>query len=180
MMILIPALRKGSDMYSLQTNIIVAILFTGFLLIVLMGCKSKNPEDKQGMTIKETLSKYRDEPIGKSLDPVVRCLAGISVMSAIGDSSSPTEGNLKLRVDYDNQGRQWAYIYTDKEEFSGAFPEGNKFVEMTFSDFFEMIESDSSFGGIYINHSREFMYVIPQVIFPEVRKVIGRKVGHEN
>lgn len=56
-----------------------------------------------------------------------------------------------------------------------AFPKGSKFVEMVFTDLFEQVESDSKFGGIFINRSSELMYLIPREMFPDVRKVVGDK-----
>jgi hypothetical protein len=172
--------RKGSDMGSLRMSMIVVILCAGFWLLGLMWYRQyrqKQSGSQQAITAKETLAKYHDEPVGKSIGPVARCLAGISVMVAIEDSSSPIEGKLRLRVDYDNQGRLWAYVYTDEKEFLEAFPEGTKFVEMAFTDFFAMVESDSRFAGIYFNSSPEFTYVIPRELFPEVRKIVDDKLG---
>ena len=121
------ALRKGSDMDSIRMNTIITILFTSFLLLGLMGCRTKESGSKQTMTIKEILSKYNNEPIGKSIGPIARRLAGISILAPIDESSSQMGGKLSIAVANDNQGNMWAHIYTDEEEFLKYFKKGSVF-----------------------------------------------------
>jgi hypothetical protein len=91
---------------------------------------------------------------------------------AIEDPPQSSQEILRLRVAIDNREKLWAYMYTDQEEFSAAFPEGGKFAEMTFDDAFKIVESDDRFGGIYINRNPEFIYLIPREMFPDVQQTM--------
>jgi hypothetical protein len=73
-----------------------------------------------------------------------------------------------LKTSHDNRSRDWAYAYTDEPDLLAAFPKGVPFVKMAFRDAFTMIAEDSRFGGIHINHTEKYMYVIPAEVFDRV------------
>jgi hypothetical protein len=123
------------------------------------------------LAIKPLLKFYKDAPIGKSIDDVSHGLAKCALYI-------PTEGvhepgkPLKMKVSGDNQGRIWAYVYTDESELLAAVPNRSPFVKMRFADLFRIVEKDSRFGGISINHAPEYNYLIPREVFDTVRMVL--------
>lgn len=93
------------------------------LMLIATGC---NSQDAQPMTLNETLAKYVDSPVGESIAPVAQALAHSPVLVAIQEAPS-SKGSITLKVSTDNQERLWAYIYTDENEFSSAFPGGGPY-----------------------------------------------------
>jgi len=135
----------------------------------LTGCQQAKQSDR--LPIKQLIEFYKDAPLGKSIDDVSRGLARCTVLI-------PTEGiheqgkPLKMASSTDKQGKRWAYVYTDEPELLAAFPKGSPYVKMRFGDVFRIIENDSRFGGVFVNHTDRYMYLIPVQVFHSVREVL--------
>ncbi|QDV18557.1 hypothetical protein Pan153_32160 [Gimesia panareensis] len=127
------------------------------------------------MTLNEVLAKYKDSPVGVSIVPMTRALENIEVYIPVLEAPSPETRKVTLKISKDKRGLSWAYFYTDRKEFSSAFPEGSKYVATPFKDAFNIIKSDSTFGGIFINRSPEMMYLIPKEVFDQVSETLDDK-----
>lgn len=130
------------------------------------GCRQSVREDAR--SIKEVIESFEGAPLGKSIKEVSRHLARCEIIL-------PTEGvyragePLRMKTASDDQGRDWVYAYTDESELLAAFPEGSNFVAMPFRDAFEIIARDPRFGGISINRTEKYFYVIPREVFDTVQ-----------
>ena len=105
------------------------------------------------MTTEEIIRQNANSPVGQSITPIVSSLAQHSIFVATDEptTTEPTTvtlGRLRFKTAKDNQGHTWAYAYTNQAEFSRAFPQGSEFAELSFKDFFAIIERDDQFRGI--------------------------------
>ena len=128
------------------------------------------------MNTEDTIRQHRTSPIGKSISAVARSLSKRQVFVGTETVASTKNGllvgDLPLKVAADNRGSLWAYVYSNRDEFSRAFPQGGPFAEMAFTYVFTMVEQDTRFGGIYLNSASELAYPIPREIFDRVRKIL--------
>jgi hypothetical protein len=156
---------------------ITRILSSLLALLGVTGCQQSAQDDSR--PIKDVIEAYKDAPLGKSIKAVSHKLAGAEVIL-------PTEGAyengkpLRLKVASDNQGREWAYAYTDEPELLAAFPDGCPFVAMQFRDAFTIVERDPRFGGIFINHTDKYQYLIPREVFDQVNVALAATIGHKS
>jgi hypothetical protein len=153
-------------------------IFSSILAFLgIAGCQPSVPRDDP--SIKELIESYKDAPIGESIDDISRGLAQCEVLM-------PTEGvhqpgkPLSLKVSHDNQSRVWAYAYTDEAELLAAFPKGSPFVQMKFRDALGVVAQDSRFGGVFINHTEKYMYLIPREAFARVQAELDAVVLRES
>lgn len=146
------------------------ILCSLLALVGVTGCQPSAQDDAR--PIKDVIESYKDASLGKSIKAVSHKLASSKIIL-------PTEGvyengkPLRLKVAADNQGREWAYAYTDEPELLAAFPDGCPFVAMQFRDALTIIERDSRFGGMFINHTDKYKYLIPRELFDEVNVALA-------
>jgi hypothetical protein len=142
------------------------IFYSVLAIFGIAGCQP-SARDRPA-SIKELIESYGDSALRDSIHQVSRHLAGCYVLL-------PTEGKhaggdlLALKVATDNQGREWAYAYTDESELLAAFPNGGPFVQLRFRDAFAMIAGDRRFGGIFINYTDRYKYLIPIEVFNVVQ-----------
>lgn len=146
-------------------------MFRAFIWLLaclgLVGCQQAKKNTQ--VPIRELIESYKDAPLGKSINDVSKGLTRCSVL--VATEGVHEEGQkLRMKCSLDNQGRQWAYIYTDESELVAAFPDRvSPYVKMRFGDIFGIVEKDSRFGGIFINHSDKYYYLIPRDVFGTVR-----------
>jgi len=125
------------------------------------------------MTTEEIIRQNAHEPLGKSVPLVAASLAKHSVFLATDDVTEPgpKEVNLQrfsFKTGTDNQGRTWAYAYTNREEFGRAFPDGGGYIETSFDGFFRIVEKDPQFAGIFLNAGSDSPKPIPRELFDKV------------
>jgi hypothetical protein len=141
-------------------------------LLARVGIAGRQPtRQSDRLAIKPLLNFYKNVPLGKSIDDVSRGLAKCAVYIATEIRHEPGQP-IMMKSDNDKYGGLWAYIYTDEAELQTAFPQGTPFLKMRFGSVFRIVERDSRFGGIFINHTREYTYLIPRPIFDDVRAVL--------
>ncbi len=143
-------------------------------LVGITGCQPSVQDDAR--PIKDVIEAYKDAPLGKSINAVSHKLASSEIIlltEGIYENGKP----LRLKVASNNQGREWAYAYTDESELLAAFPNGCSFVAMQFRDAFTIVERDSRFGGIFINHTDKYKYLIPREVFDEVNVALAATSG---
>ncbi|HUG68222.1 MAG TPA: SseB family protein [Pirellulaceae bacterium] len=138
-------------------------------LLAILGIAGCQPSARdEPASIKELIESYQDAPLGESIHEVSRGLAQCYVVL-------PTEGiheegkTLRIKTARDNQGREWAYAYTDESELLAAFPKGSPYVQLRFGDAFAIVAGDPRFGGIFINHTDQYKYLIPIEVFKDVQ-----------
>jgi hypothetical protein len=128
------------------------------------------------MTTEQIIRQYTHAPVGQSIEPIALSLATHSVFLATDEPGTQQAianlNRFRFRTDKDNAGRTWAYAYTNRAEFSRAFPRGGGYVEMPFKDFFHMIERDQQFAGIFLNAGSEAAYPIPRELFTKVSNLL--------
>lgn len=129
------------------------------------------------MTTEQIIRQSVNLPVGQSIRPIASSLADRSIFVATDDTTStqPTQvtlQRLRFRTANDNQGRSWAYAYTNEAELSRAFPQGTPFAELKFADFFAIIERDARFAGIYLNAGSDAAYPVPRELFGTVKQVL--------
>jgi hypothetical protein len=129
------------------------------------------------MTTEEIIRQNSNAPIGQSIIPVATSLAKHSVFVATESSPSTQPTTVKLdklhfRTAQDNQGRMWAYAYTTQGELLRTFPQGSPYAELDFKDFFQIIERDGTFAGIFLNSGSDSSYPIPREVFGQVKEVL--------
>ena len=130
------------------------------------GCQPSAPY--KPASIKELIASYQDAPLGESIHEVSRGLAQCNVvLPTVGIHAEGTP--LRIKTATDNEGREWAYAYTDESELLAAFPNGCPYVQLRFGDAFAVVTGDSRFGGIFINHTDQYKYLIPIEVFDVVQ-----------
>ena len=138
------------------------ILSSLLAVLGIFGCQPSAP--KTPASINELIAAHQDSPLGKSIREVSRGLAQCYVW--LPTESTHEEGKpLRLGISTDNQGRDWAYAYTDESELLAAFPKGTPYFQMRFRDAFAMVAEDPRFGGIFINHPARLRFAQPQPSF---------------
>jgi hypothetical protein len=145
----------------------------------LVGCDRSTPKAASTMTTEEIIRRNADAPVGQSIVPVATSLAKHSVIVATESSprtqpTTVTLDKLHFRTDQDNQGRMWAYAYTTQAELSRSFPKGTPYVELKFQDFFQIIQRDGKFAGIFLNSGSDASYPIPHEVFEKVKEILRR------
>lgn len=152
---------SGSCMTPMKRILSSLLVFLG-----VTGCQQSVQED--ALSIKDLIESYKDAPLGESIKEVSRHLAQCEIIL-------PTEGAyqagepLRLKTASDNEGRDWVYAYTDESEVLAAFPQGSDFVAMPFRDAFGIVARDARFGGISINRTEKYLYLIPREVFDMVQ-----------
>lgn len=129
--------------------------------------------------IKDVIEAHKDTPLGKSIDKVAKALARSEIMlptEGVHESGKP----LRLKVSTDNQGRQWVYAYTDESELHAAFPDGSPFVAMQFRDAFTIVEREPKFGGMFINRTDKYTYLIPRDVFDRVKATLAVTLSEDS
>lgn len=134
-------------------------------------------------TSEQIIREYAKLPNALSIEPVATSLARHTVFVPI-DETTTKQGRivgpetLRIKTSNDIEGRTWAYGYTNREQFSLAFPGGGGFAELSFERFFEIIERDGKFGGIALNAGSEADYYIPRELFETVKQAFPGCDGH--
>jgi type III secretion system (T3SS) SseB-like protein len=142
------------------------ILSSILAFLGIAGCDSAAPDAP--LSIKDLIESQQDAPLGETINDVSRALACCDVLL-------PTEGvheqgqPLRIKTATDNEGREWAYAYTDEAELLAAFPDGSPFVQLRFPDAFGIVARDSKFGGIFLNRTEKYSYLIPREVFDTVQ-----------
>lgn len=168
--------RIQTPQHSIRMKLMARILSSLLALVGVTGCQPSAQDDAR--PIKDVIEEYKDAPLGTSINAVSHKLASSEIIL-------PTEGTyengkpFRLKVASDNQGREWAYAYTDESELLAAFPGGCPFVAMQFRDAFKIVDRDSRFGGIFINHTDKYKYLIPREVFDDVNVALAATSGNE-
>jgi hypothetical protein len=53
-----------------------------------------------------------------------------------------------------------------------TFPQGSPYAELEFKDFFQIIEQNEKFAGIFLNSSSDSSYPIPRELFEKVKEIL--------
>jgi hypothetical protein len=143
----------------------------------LVGCDRSTPKAASTMTTEEIIRQNANAPVGQSIVPIATSLAKRSVFVATETSPSTqpttlTLDKLRFRTAQDNQGRMWAYAYTTQVELLRTFPQGSPYTELEFKDFFQVIERDRTFAGIFLNSGSDSSYPIPREVFEQVKEIL--------
>jgi len=154
----------------------VVVLAGVILGVIFSSCGRNGSTADEPMGIEQIISRYHSSPIGDAIDPITKSLATNSVFVGTEDVT-PTKdgkivGKLRLKTGVDNQGRNWAYAYTSRAEFDKAFPRGGPFAEMSFPDFFKVIELNGRFAGINLNSASDTSCPIPKELFERVKRIL--------
>jgi hypothetical protein len=129
------------------------------------------------MAIEQVIRQNVNVPVEQSITPIAAALSTRSIFVAT-DKALTTQPatvlleKLRFKTALDNQGRLWAYAYTSQPEFSRAFPQGSRFIELGFRDFFGIVERDPRFAGIFLNAGSDASYPIPRTLFETVTKLL--------
>jgi len=131
------------------------------------------------MTTEEMIRQNANAPVGESIVPIATSLAKHTVFVATESSPSTQSTTVKLdtlrfRTAQDNEGRMWAYAYTTEAELLRTFPQGSPYAELEFRDFFQIIERDGKFAGIFLNSGSDSSYPIPRELFEKVKEILRR------
>src|SRR4051812_10423986 len=143
----------------------------------IVGCDHSTPKAASTMTTEEIIRQNANIPVGQSIVPIATSLAKRSVFVATESSPSTQPTTVKLdklrfRTAQDNQGRMWAYAYTTQAELLRTFPQGSPYAELDFKDFFQIIERDGTFAGIFLTSGSDSSYPIPREVFGQVKEVL--------
>src|SRR3954466_12767848 len=157
--------RRGMRLTSTP---LVALTLIGFLGAV-GSCDRSAPKAAKNMTTEAVIRQNLNAPVDQSIVPVTGSLAKRSLFVATESSPSTqpttvTLDRLRFRTAQDNQGRMWAYAYTTQAELLRAFPQGSPYAELDFKDFFQIIERDPRFAGIFLNSRSDASYPIPREV----------------
>jgi hypothetical protein len=143
------------------------------------ACERAAPKPTNTMTTEEIIRQIANAPVGQSVVPISAALATRTVF--VSTDSAPSTGptaadpvTLRFRTAQDNQGRTWAYAYTTQAELLRSFPQGSPYVELAFRDFFDHIERDARFAGIFLNSGSDSSYPIPREVFEAVKGIVRR------
>jgi hypothetical protein len=158
-------------------RLLVVIAAATFVISGLWGCDRSSPQATRTMTTEEIIRQNAKTPVSESIIPIATSLAKHSVFVATQSSPSaqPTtvaSNKFQFRTAQDNQGRTWAYAYTTQTELLRTFPQGTPYAELDFRDFFQIIERDGRFAGIFVNSGSEASYPIPRELFGKVKEVL--------
>lgn len=131
------------------------------------------------MTTEQVIRHNANAPVGRSITPIASSLATQTIFVATDDTTTTqpttvTPERLRFKTAKDNQGRTWAYAYTNQAEFSRAFPQGGGFAELSFNDFFGIVERTPDFAGLYLNAGSDASYPIPRELFGQVKEALTR------
>ena len=134
-------------------------------------------------TTEQIVRDHRHLPIALSIEPITTSLARHTVFVPIDEASTKqgrivSPDTLRIKTSNDIDGHTWAYGYTNREQFSLAFPAGGGFAELSFESFFEIIERDGQFRGIILNAGSDAAYYIPRELFETVRQTLSGSDGH--
>jgi hypothetical protein len=159
---------------------IVRMICTATFIGAVGGCDRKPSQPTKTMTTEELIRQSANLPIGQSVIPITTSLAKQSVFVATDDTatSQPTTTalqHLRFKTAADKLGRMWVYAYTNQAEFSRAFPQGGPFYELSFADFFGVVERDAQFAGIFLNSGSDASYPIPREVFGKAKEAMGQK-----
>lgn len=133
-------------------------------------------------TSEQIIREYAKLPIALSIEPVAASLARHTVFVPI-DEATTKQGRivgpetLRIKTSADIDGNMWAYGYTNREQFSLAFPAGGGFAELSFESFFEIIERDGQFRGIVLNAGSDAAYHIPRELFELAKQALPGSDG---
>ena len=128
---------------------------------------SSHPRPESGQ-IKQLIESFANAPLGESIIEVSRGLAQCNILLPTQDVHEQGKP-LRLKTSADNEGNEWVYAYTDESELLAAFPDGSPYVQLKFADAFMIVERDSRFGGMFINHTAKYQYLIPREVFGTVK-----------
>jgi hypothetical protein len=134
------------------------------------------------MTTEEIIRQSANQPIVKSVSLVAASLVKQSVFLATDDVAEPgpkkvTLQRFSFKTAKDNQGRTWAYVYTNRAEFGRAFPSGGGYIEAAFEDFFHIVDKDAQFAGIFLNAGSDSAYVIPRELFHSMNEALQNQAS---
>lgn len=158
----------------------IAALCT-IIAVGMAACDHPSTQPAASMTTEEIIRQNAHVPIGQAITPTVLALAKQSILVAIDDTpiTQPTKLpllRLGFKTSQDNRGGTWVYAYTNQAELSRVFPQGGRFAELSFKDFFAAIERDLRFAGIFINSGSDASCPIPRELFGKVRKALSQSV----
>jgi len=144
-----------------------------------VACDRSEPKAPSTMTTEEMIRQNANAPVGESIVPIATSLAKHTVFVATESSPSTQSTTVKLdtlrfRTAQDNEGRMWAYAYTTEAELLRTFPQGSPYAELEFRDFFQIIERDGKFAGIFLNSGSDSSYPIPRELFEKVKEILRR------
>lgn len=134
------------------------------------GCDRPASQAAPMASIEQTIKNNANAPIDQSLKLVGAALKQQAILvatdgTAATQQSSGSLNRLRFKSALDNQGRMWAYAYTNKNLFEKTFPPSSEFAEISFRDFFGIIDSNQQFAGIYLNAGSDSSYPIPRQVF---------------
>jgi hypothetical protein len=143
----------------------------------LVGCDRSTPKAASTMTTEEIIRQNANAPVGQSIVPTATSLAKRSVFVATENSPSTQTtlvalDKLRFRTAQDNEGRMWAYAYTTQAELLRTFPQGSPYAELEFKNFFQIIERDGKFAGIFLNSGSDASYSISREVFEKVKELL--------
>lgn len=153
------------------------LLCSAVALLIISGCERTPAPPTNVMTTDQIIQRYGQKPIGESIDLIAQSLRLQNVYVGTEDVASTKdgriEGNLRLKTGKDNRGQPWVYAYTSETNFSIGL--GGPFAEMRFMDVFKIADSDSRFGGIYLNPNLNGGYPIPREMFHHLRQAFQNR-----
>ena len=156
----------------------------GGVLAFIPSC-SKSPEQypsSESMTTEELIMSFGDAPVGVSIGPIARSLSGRTVyvgtdQEGAAEAVKADRTKLRFMTAQDNEGNEWAYAYTTQAEFERLIPSATPFIELGVTHFFEIVERDNRFRGIFVNAGSESSYPIPRELFDDVKNALGETDG---
>ena len=157
----------------INKNHVVILYVVGFLSILCF--KSFSALFETGLPLKDLIARYRFSSPNESITPIAKVLVKSTLLVAVEEEPEPDAKAIKFTVTTDQEGKLWACMYTDQEEFSSAFPKGGKVHEMWFPLALKTINQDNRFEGIIINDSFMYQYKIPRVMFDNILVELNAK-----
>ena len=141
------------------------------------GCDRSPATLPDPISTEDVIRQNATAPVGQSIKPITLSLSKHTVFVATesAPSSQPTTvklDKLRFKTDRDNQGRMWAYAYTSQPELLRAFPQGTPYVEIAFPSFFDIINKDGNFAGIFLNSGSDCSYPIVGELFSVVSALL--------
>jgi len=134
------------------------------------------------MTTEQIIRENYHLPSALSIEPIAISLARQPVFVPVDDATAAQEAGtmperLRIKTADDIDGSTWAYTYTNRHEFSRAFPAGGGYADLSFESFLEIIERDGKFRGIVLNAGSDTSYHIPRELFEAVKQALPGRDG---
>lgn len=132
------------------------------------GCGQADKPDTSNWDAEAVIRLYNEQPIGESLEPVVRALTRGDIFFPAPNADAVSQKSLAIPAGKDMNGQDWAYVYTSPVELRKAFPDIEHQHTVPFADFINTVTRNEHFGGIFLNAGSDVAYLIPAELFTVV------------